>query len=330
MTEPTSTHFRQVAMKIAEGAVTPFLGAGVNLCDRDPKDPWEVGKQLPSGVDLAGHLVTHSAYPGTDRDLLRVSQYFAACLGEADLYERLRALFNTKYPPSSVHRFLATLPARIRELRESQERKVPYQLILTTNYDLALETAFDDEGEEYDVVWYEAKHSEDVPRGKFWHRPPGEGVEPQLIMDPSDHKGLSLEERTIILKLHGAVDPDEESRDSFVITEDDYIAYLTGGDISAAIPVKLKARMEQTHFLFLGYSMSDWNLRVILNRIWGARKLGRTSWAVQLRPEDDARAHIEEQLWQKRGEKVVPLYAPLKGYIEELEEALSATTPVAV
>ena len=337
MYEPNSIHYQQVARKIDQGLVTPFLGAGVNLCDR--QGDWKRGQDLPSGNDLAVALAVESAYPRADReklDLSRVSQFVTASLGPQELYGQLRSLFNATYQPSSVHRFLARIPARLRALREATEREevatareIPYQLILTTNYDFALETAFDELGEPYDVLWYAAKESDGVPRGKFWHRPPGADAEPVPIKDPSAHEGLSLAERTIILKLHGAVDPKEPNRDSFVISEDDYIAYLSVGDISDAIPMEVRAQMTKTHFLFLGYSLSDWNLRVILSRIWGTQTLSRNSWAVQLRPTDDDDAAIEALLWQKRPDNIMPLYAPLTDYVGELERTL-AGTPVAV
>jgi SIR2-like domain len=315
VTEPNATHFRRVARRIDEGNVTPFLGAGANLCDRPSDQGWEPGVFLPSGAELAAELARTSEYPDTDLDLLRVSQYVDACLGEGDLYRTLHTLFNAAYPPSSVHRFFAKLPPRLRE------RGVPFQLIITTNYDFALEQAFEDAGEDVDVVWYEAKAKAKAPQGKFWHLPPG-GTEPVLIEEPNGYEALSLDKRTIILKLHGAVDRAGAGRDSFVITEDHYIDYLSRGDIAAAIPVKLKARMEATHFLFLGYSMRDWNLRVILNRIWGGRQLDLTSWAVQLRPPTDAKAEIEAELWRKRGDDVTALYSPLQDYVAQLDAAV--------
>ncbi len=321
MTEPSPTHFRRVARQIEEGDVTPFLGAGANLCDRPPDRAFEQGLYLPNGTELAAELAKRSEYPDdSDLDLLRVSQYVDACLGEGDLYKYLRLLFNANYPPSSLHRFLAKLPARFRELG------VSYQLIVTTNYDFALETAFDLAGEEYDVVWYEAKRNP-LQQGKFWHRAPN--ADPVLIYEPNDYRDLSLDRRTIILKLHGAVDPTDQKRDSFVITEDNYIDYLSRGDIAAQIPAKLKERMEESHFLFLGYKMRDWNLRVILNRIWGSRELDLTSWSVQLRPDSDAKAEIEEQLWRSRGD-VTPLYFPLQEYTARLEAALFPAAEVAV
>ena len=40
------------------------------------------------------------------------------------------------------------------------------------------------------------------------------------------------------------------------------------------MPVSLAAKLRRSHFLFLGYDMADWNLRLILNRIWGERPVG--------------------------------------------------------
>ncbi len=40
------------------------------------------------------------------------------------------------------------------------------------------------------------------------------------------------------------------------------------------VPVALAAKLRRSHFLFLGYEMADWNLRVILSRIWGERPIG--------------------------------------------------------
>ena len=50
---------------------------------------------------------------------------------------------------------------------------------------------------------------------------------------------------------------------NFVITEDDYIDYLVTPELSAVVPVALAAKLRRSHFLFLGYEMADWNLRLI-------------------------------------------------------------------
>jgi hypothetical protein len=68
--------------------------------------------------------------------------------------------------------------------------------------------------------------------------------------------------------------------------------------------------------------MRDWNLRVILNRIWGAQQLDLKSWTVQREPDSTAAKEIEEALWRDRGD-VQLLYVELKEYVERLQAELS-------
>ena len=259
--------------------------------------------------DLAAHLASAFSVPD-DRpvDLARVSQYVATMKGSGPLYDELHSRFEAAVEPTALHRFLAQLPALLRE------RGAPHQLIVSTNYDLALERAFEEAGEELDIVAYVAAGPQ---RGRFWHRPPGEA--PRPIDVPNTYATeLSLERRTILLKLHGAVDPlPEREWESFVITEDDYIDYLGHSELTAVVPVALAAKLRRSHFLFLGYEMADWNLRLILNRIWGERPVAYRSWAVQRSPSPLARA-----FWQRYD--VTPLDVEPEAYVELLERRLEA------
>ncbi|HYY32419.1 MAG TPA: SIR2 family protein [Gaiellaceae bacterium] len=292
-----------------EAQVVPFLGAGANLCDRPDNTVWESGRYLPNGYELARALAERSRYPDDkEGDLLRVAQYVDAILGEGQLYRWLHDVFDADYPPSSLHRFLARVPAILRA------RGKPQQLIVTTNYDDLLERAFAEQGEPYDLVSYEAKRGSHL--GRFLHRP--FGGEPVFIDRPNKYAELALDETTVILKLHGALDRSNPRRDSYVITEDSYIAYLARRDVGGQIPVALRERLSDSHFLFLGYSLRDWNLRVILNRIWGSQQLDLKSWAVQRKPKGPA-AEIEQTLWRDRGD-VELHYVPLHEYVSRLEE----------
>jgi hypothetical protein len=218
--------------------------------------------------------------------------------GSGPLYDELHALLDADVPPTAVHRFFASLPPVLRE------RGVPHQLIVTTSYDLALEAAFLEAGEEFDVVSYIATGP---ARGKLCHITPDGGG--RLIDLPNTYATeLSLDRRTVILKLHGQVDRGPEREwESFVVTEDDYIDYLAQTDLTGAVPVSLAAKLRRSHFLFLGYTMADWNLRVILNRLWSDQPLSYRSWAVQPEPMP-----LEREFWRRRDVEVHEL--PLEQY----------------
>jgi DNA-binding SARP family transcriptional activator len=270
------------------------------------------GRVVPVlGLDGVGELATHLATAfqvpkGGPVDLTRVSQYVATMQGSGPLYDELHGLFEAAVEPTPLHRFLARLASVLRE------RGAPHQLIVSTNYDLALERAFEDAGEDVDIVAYVASGPH---RGRFWHRPPGGA--PQPIDVPNTYATeLSLERRTILLKLHGAVDPlPEREWESFVITEDDYIDYLGHSELTAVVPVSLAAKLRRSHFLFLGYEMADWNLRLILNRLWGQRPVVYRSWAVQRAPSPLAQA-----FWRRYD--VTPLDVEPAEYVQLLERRL--------
>ena len=309
-----SGHYALVAELLADGDVIPFLGAGANLCDRPDALAWELGRFAPSGGELAHTLAERSRYPSPqDPDLPRVSQYVDAKLGAKRLYRYLHSVFDADYPPSSLHCLLARLPALLRA------RGKPQLVVLTTNYDDLVERALTDAGEPFDVIWYEAKHG--PMQGRFLHRTPDGEVVP--IHRPNKYTGLALDERPAVVKLHGAIDRLDPNGDSYVVTEDDYIDYLAVGDVGEQIPFSLRQRMADSHFLFLGYSMHDWNLRVILSRLWGAQQLDLRSWAVQREPADPAVREVEEALWRHRGD-VELRYLPLGEYVTRLCELLAA------
>jgi DNA-binding SARP family transcriptional activator len=257
----------EVVKALLSGRVVPVLG-------------------LDGGEALAEQLALAFGYP-TNRpvDLARVSQYVATMNGSGPLYDELHRRFEEASEPQPVHRFLAGLAPLLRE------RGAPHQLIISTRYDLALERAFETAGEEVDVVTYVATGPD---RGKFWHKAPGE--EPCPIDVPNTYATeLSLERRTVLLKLHGAVDPfPERAWESFVITEDDYIDYLGRSDVISSVPVALAAHLRRSHFLFVGYEMVDWNLRLVMHRVWGDRPLAYRSWAL-----DPAPSALDQAFWRR-------------------------------
>ena len=334
MPDSLDAHYNTVIRSITKGRVVPFLGAGVNLYDRPAKENWQHGQAdcLPSGDELAEYLADNFDFPSSEtqvscpccksevplpQDLTRVSQHVAVMNGTGPLYDELHDLLDADFPPTSLHQFLASLPTILRDKDYSH----PYQLIVTTNYDDVLERAFQDADESFDLVYYLADGEH---RGKFLHKSPNS--EANVIEKPNEYRGLSLDRRSVILKIHGAIDraTEEEDRedreDSFVITEDHYIDYLTRTEIVNLIPCKLLAKLKNSHLLFMGYSLRDWNLRVILHRIWRERKLSYKSWAIQITPSE-----IDREFWNKRNVEIFGL--PLEDYITTLDNRLQAVPP---
>jgi hypothetical protein len=303
-------HLDAVVRIFRRGSLVPVLGAGANLCGRPSDASFVAGRYLPSGDELAEKLALEFGYPrGDPVELVRVSQYASLVEGSGPLYATLHRIFDADYPPTPLHTLLATLPQRLRE-RGALEM---HPLVMTTNYDDSLERAFREAGEDFDLVSYVAQGDD---RGKFRHWPPGE--QPRLIEEPERYLDVSPERRSVILKIHGLVDrTHERPQDSYVITEDHYIEYLSWTDLATFLPVKLLEHLRYSHFLFLGYSMRDWNLRAILNRLWSERD-GQTyvSWAIQVDPD-----RIERESWRRRDVRIFNV--PLDRYVERVDARLT-------
>jgi DNA-binding SARP family transcriptional activator len=289
---PAQDHFDDVVRTMLAGRVVPVLGTDV--------------------AELTAQLAQRFGYRDDDVrvTLPRVAQYVAVMKGSGPLYDGLHDLLEANLAPTPLHRFFASLPALLRE------RGASHQLLVTTSYDNALERAFEEAGEAFDVVSYlAAGHN----RGRFCHLPPdGTG---RLIEEPNTYATeLSLERNTVILKLHGQVERTTAREwESFVVTEDDYIDYLAHTDVAAAVPVSLAATLRRSHFLFLGYTMADWNLRVVLHRLWGDQPLSYRSWAVQPQPKP-----LEREFWRRRDVEVVEL--AFEDYAETLGRFVAAGT----
>jgi len=270
------------------------------------------GPFLPDGTDVVASLANcFDAPAGHEREIARISQYVALVQGVGPLYDELHTLLDQDYEPGDVDRALARVGRLLDELG------APPSLIVSTNYDLAVERAFRDEGVEFDVVSYVAAGRN---RGKFLHVA-ADGAA-TLVDLPNVYGGIPTD-RTVILKVHGQVDrsPGREW-ESFVVSEDDYIDYLAQSELASVVPVTIAARLRRSHFLFLGYPLQEWRLRVFLHRVWGQDKAAYRSWAVQPRPEA-----LEREFWRQRG---VDLFdVPLAEYVGELERRLRERLPAA-
>ena len=128
-----------------------------------PLAPFVPGQRLPSGSELSEHLAKEFALPwGEDDDLVKVAQWVFVRLGSDTLYDYLHGVFDHDFPPTAFHDVLAQMPRYVRE-----HSGLEFPLLITTNYDDALERAFDEAGEPFDLLSYIAPKAPHL--GKFWH-----------------------------------------------------------------------------------------------------------------------------------------------------------------
>lgn len=281
---------------LTSGSIVPFLGAGASLSGRKATTKWSKpsAKCPPSARELMDYLATKVSLPKRERtDLTKVSQYFDLVGGRPRLNDELRKVFNYSFRPTQLHRMLADISAPM--------------LIVTTNYDDLLERAFNAAGRPYDLII----HTTDPGMGNhvlWWEHG---STSPQKVIPNSFY--IDLDRRSIIYKMHGTIDRVNPDLDQYVITEDDYADFLSRMMSRKAIPSIIGDEFQRRPFLFLGYSLSDWNLRVVLSSIRkNARGVPNTSWAIQRSPKI-----IEQHFWDHRGVHVYDM--ALNDFVKRLK-----------
>jgi SIR2-like domain len=250
-------------------------------------------------------------------DLPRVAQYVSMIEGESNLHRWVRQILTADCEPEPVHRFLARFPQTLGEL--GLEKR--YQLIVSTTFDVALEQAFLEQNEPFDVAIYMAPGTEYA--GKFVHLPWGDR-DARPITTPNEYDGFPITyegdlARTVIVKIHGAVDNPTVGypwKGNFVITEDNYIDYLSWQPAESVVPAQILGKLRDSGCLFFGYRVRDWTQRVFLKAIWPGEGLRRAShWAVERDP-----GVLERAFWQRSG--VAPYRSALTDYVAGLDRSL--------
>lgn len=231
---------------VREGKAILFLGAMASA----PSPPDCRHRYIdapPSGGELSRRLAEKFDYPEDDkRNLQRVSLYAQFGPGGsrkrlvdavADEIEKPKPDSPSGVNPSPALRMLAALPFRI---------------VITTNYDRLFDMALGD------AVTLSGKRKKPLLR---IYDPMRNGPPDEVPVDPD-------EEKPVLLKLHGDIDKPE----SLVITEEDYITFVQRMSNPHFHPIHeyIRMRMRAWPFLFVGYSLRDYNLRLLFRTLrWG-------------------------------------------------------------
>lgn len=286
-----------IAKRLRQGYVIPFLGAGASQVGRPQGRAWDPQNPefLPSGSELSTLLAEETSFPLAEerRNLATVASYYHEVSGRRLLRERLREIIDRPYSFGPLHSLLASVSAPL--------------VIVSTNYDTLLEQAFRAAGRPYHLVAYPADRK-DVAGSVLWW--PYGAADPTVV--PPNELDIDLSRDTVIFKMHGTIVTEAERWDSFVITEEDYIEFLSRMSANAAIPSLFYPYFRERSFLFLGYGLRDWNLRVVLRNV--SKYLNTTrpndfdedevipSWAIQSNPSE-----LERRLWARKNVNIFDL-----------------------
>lgn len=312
-----------IADLLRKGQVVPFLGAGVNFGRRPPGAAWDARTNtfLPNAAELSRALADKSGFPSTESyeiaDLAKVAAYFVEMGGRPVLRDFLREVLDHEFEPCGIHTYLATIAKVGTPL-----------LIVTTNYDDLLERAFESVGQPYDLVVHPTDRLDWEASVLWWkYKEP----KPQAV--PPNQLHIDLSTTSVIYKMHGTVYRPQRGWDSYVITEDDYVDFLSRMTGQTAVPALFMRCFLKRHFLFLGYGLRDWNLRVVLRNLQSltptdpaaahdeddaaADNKGDVgelkSWSIQFHPSE-----LEEELWTARQVKIFDVDINL--FVQRLRE----------
>jgi hypothetical protein len=272
--------------RVQSGKCILFLGSGVHAPPPDGSPHRYPAEQRPPiGGALAQKLAEECEFQKefpeeSCSDLMRVSLFIETTpgLGRKHLIDRLDCYLRgegaNRRMPSPALKMLAELPFRI---------------FMTTNYDLLLDEA---------LLRCDKRPTRLVYNPSFDRRTDDVGQDPTV-------------ERPLLFKMHG----DLEARESIVITDEDYITFvqrMSDKDTCHPVPQTLRTMMSQLYMLFVGYSLKDYNLRLLFRTLrWGLDPSKRpVTYSLDIHPDP-----LIKRVWQDRREYVAFVVEDLWAFV---------------
>ncbi len=169
--------------------------------------------------------------------------------------------------------------------------RLDFPIVYTTNFDRNLETAFDMHGRDYVKI----VNAKDIARVQ-------EGL-PQIV------------------KYHGDFDDDK----SIVLAETDYLDRLS---FESPLDIKFRSDALGKTILFIGYSMTDLNIRFLMHRLWktwggsGYERDRPPSYVFMLRPNPVEEAVLAQWGLRVLTERECPPEEALETFLAKLAEAV--------
>jgi hypothetical protein len=272
---------------INDGECTPFIGAGACY------------PILPLAKDISQKWASEFQYPFEDKsDLGRVAQFLAIKRNEV-------------FPKSQIRRLLEQS-----EQPDFSEPGEPHSILAELNLPIYITTNYDNFMSE--ALRYH--HRNDV-KVEFcrWNK---FTRDPKFVKKPVFESGYEPTPASpLVYHLHGFT----KVVQSMVLTESDYLDFLidmSRGDIE--LPDPITRALASTSLLFMGYSLADWNFRVLFRGLINLAEGNANfpSVAVQLpqnvpHPED-ALEYLRQYLEKIHDVKVNVYWGDAKEFAKEL------------
>jgi SIR2-like domain len=222
-----------IARAVSEHRCILFLGAGAHAKPPD-WSPFEYPPQQrpPIGAALSRQLAAgcnlSERFPNEDpSNLQRVSLFYEITRSRRQLVDAVIEAVQTGKRPSPMLRALAELG---------------FPLVITTNYDQLFERALMTADKQPRVAVYTPK-----------------------LEATADHRDPTVES-PVVFKIHG----DIQQPETIVITDEDYIQFvlrMSNKDPYDPVPLTLKYYLTGMTTLFVGYSLLDYNLRLLFKTL---------------------------------------------------------------
>ncbi len=261
----TGRALRFVAESVRSGECILFLGAGVHAPPEESSGfAYPEEQRPPIGAALSRTLALgcdfEERFPNDrSENLQRVALAYELECGRERLVDVIAKAVDVG-APSPMLRALARLD---------------FPIVITTNYDGLFEQALRDCGKQPRVTIYNAD----------------ENVETVDFDDPSPAS-------PVVYKLHG----DIYDRVSLVVTDEDYIQFvmrmMTTKERCDPIPLSLKEALTRSTTLLVGYSLLDYNLRLLFKTLGWKLDPANTPvmYSVDFHPDE----LIEDVWWNQR------------------------------
>jgi len=277
---------------IRSGECVLFLGAGVHAGPPEGSDYEYADADRPLLVRelvqrLAEDCDFQRAFPQADHpdeyplNLARVSLFADTPKGggRKNLVDSLRTHLQQGKRPSRALRALA---------------QMPFKVIVTTNFDTLVDTALAEAGKKPVRLWYD----------------------PSPNHPTEDMTDEPTEESPVLYKIHGDFDKPE----SIVITDEDYITFVQrmgDSDRFHPVPLTVREKMRKWPTLFVGYSLRDYNLRLLFRTLRWRIDEARfpLSFSVDRGPDP-----LIQQVWENERQYVLFVVSELWKFVPHVQE----------